>query len=113
MVLSDDRIVRFIKQPFWLTDLVYSAIATNAYCCFCFSFAIYAYVWFGMVGWPTEENLRSSTQKETFDGSRKDINAAINRVCESTGEHVGAFGYDPHFVDCSLICCFLFLQELK
>lgn len=83
----------------------------TAACVFLLQF--YAYVWFGMVGRPTEENLRSSTQKETFDGSRKDINAAINQVCEFTGEHLGAFGYDPHFVECSLICCFLFLQELK
>lgn len=26
-------------------------------------------------------------QKDTFDGSRKDFNAAIDRICEFTGEY--------------------------
>lgn len=30
----------------------------------------------------TDEN----SKKESFDGSRKDINAAIDRICEFTGE---------------------------
>lgn len=33
---------------------------------------------------PTEENSR----KESFDGSRKDINAAIDRICEFTGTKI-------------------------
>ncbi|KAL3814736.1 hypothetical protein ACJIZ3_016004 [Penstemon smallii] len=33
----------------------------------------------------TEEILRNSIQKDTFDGSRKDINAAIDQICEFTG----------------------------
>lgn len=32
----------------------------------------------------TDDNLR----KESFDGSRKDINAAIDRICEFTGENI-------------------------
>ncbi|CAI9286579.1 unnamed protein product [Lactuca saligna] len=32
----------------------------------------------------TNDNLR----KESFDGSRKDINAAIDRICEFTGENI-------------------------
>lgn len=34
-----------------------------------------------------DENSRSSMQKDTFDGSRKDFNVAIDRICEFTGEH--------------------------
>ncbi|XP_027114186.2 protein unc-13 homolog [Coffea arabica] len=48
---------------------------------------------------PTEENLRSSTQKETFDGSRKDINAAINRVCEFTGTKIIFWDLRESFID--------------
>lgn len=48
---------------------------------------------FGFLGRPKEENLRGSMQKETFDGSRKDINASIDRICEFTGEHLRAFLY--------------------
>lgn len=33
---------------------------------------------------PTEENSR----KESFDGSRKDVNAAIDRICEFTGTKI-------------------------
>jgi len=35
------------------------------------------------------DKLRSSVslQKDAFDGSRKDINAAIDRICEFTGKH--------------------------
>lgn len=32
----------------------------------------------------TDDNLR----KESFDGSRKDINVAIDRICEFTGENI-------------------------
>lgn len=35
----------------------------------------------------TDEKLRSSMQKDTFDGSRKDINAAIDRISEYTGKN--------------------------
>lgn len=31
------------------------------------------------------ENSKSSAKKVTFDGSRKDINAAMDRICEFTG----------------------------
>ena len=33
-----------------------------------------------------DENSASFKQKGTFDGSRKDINAAIDRICEFTGK---------------------------
>ncbi|XP_050386660.1 protein unc-13 homolog [Argentina anserina] len=35
-----------------------------------------------------DEKSKSSTQKETFDGSRQDINAAIDRICEFTGTKI-------------------------
>ncbi|XP_059652029.1 protein unc-13 homolog isoform X2 [Cornus florida] len=35
-----------------------------------------------------DENSRSFKQKDTFDGSRKDINAAIDRICEFTGTKI-------------------------
>ena len=34
---------------------------------------------------PVNGNSKNSTQKEGFDGSRKDINAAIDHMCEFTG----------------------------
>ncbi|KAL3537703.1 hypothetical protein ACH5RR_001069 [Cinchona calisaya] len=48
---------------------------------------------------PTEENLRSSTQKETFDGSRKDINASIDRICEFTGTKIIFWDLREAFID--------------
>lgn len=35
-----------------------------------------------------EEKSKSFTKNDTFDGSRKDINAAIDRICEFTGTFV-------------------------
>ncbi|TQE10263.1 hypothetical protein C1H46_004102 [Malus baccata] len=35
-----------------------------------------------------DEKSKSFTQKDTFDGSRKDINAAIDRICEFTGTKI-------------------------
>lgn len=32
------------------------------------------------------EKTKSVNQKESFEGSRKDINAALDRICEFTGE---------------------------
>jgi len=32
------------------------------------------------------EKSKSFNQKESFEGSRKDINAALDRICEFTGE---------------------------
>lgn len=36
-----------------------------------------------------DEKSKSFTQKDTFDGSRKDINAAIDQICEFTGTRYG------------------------
>jgi hypothetical protein len=33
-----------------------------------------------------DEKSKSFTRKDAFDGSRKDINAAIDRICEFTGK---------------------------
>lgn len=35
---------------------------------------------------PMEDSSRKSLQKDSFDGSRKDINAAIDHICEFTGK---------------------------
>lgn len=48
---------------------------------------------------PKEENMRSSTKKETFDGSRKDINLAIDRICEFTGMKVIFWDLREPFID--------------
>lgn len=49
----------------------------------------------------TNEKLRSSVslQKDTFDGSRKDINAAIDRICEFTGTKVIFWDLREPFID--------------
>lgn len=47
---------------------------------------------------PVEENLRSST-KDTFDGSRKDINAAIDQICEFTGTKTIFWDLREPFID--------------
>lgn len=40
-----------------------------------------------MVEKPVEEESKSGTKKkESFDGSRKDINIATDRICEFTGK---------------------------
>ncbi|KAK4476660.1 hypothetical protein RD792_015820 [Penstemon davidsonii] len=47
----------------------------------------------------TEENLRNSIQKDTFDGSRKDINAAIDQICEFTGTKTIFWDLREPFID--------------
>lgn len=47
----------------------------------------------------TDEKSRSSMQKDTFDGSRKDINAAIDRICEYTGTKVIFWDLREPFID--------------
>ncbi|PSS09914.1 Transcription elongation factor like, partial [Actinidia chinensis var. chinensis] len=47
----------------------------------------------------TDENPRSSAQKDTFDGSRKDINAAIDRICEFTGTKIVFWDLREAFID--------------
>ncbi|KAL6570127.1 Protein unc-13 [Orobanche minor] len=46
-----------------------------------------------------EDNLRSSVQKDRFDGSRKDINAAIDRLCEFTGTKTIFWDLRAPFID--------------
>ncbi|KAL2478154.1 hypothetical protein Fot_47168 [Forsythia ovata] len=48
---------------------------------------------------PMEENLRSSTKKDTFDGSRKDINAVIDQICEFTGTKTIFWDLREPFID--------------
>lgn len=40
-----------------------------------------------------DEKSKSFAQKDTFDGSRKDINAAIDRICEFTGTRISLFNH--------------------
>ncbi|CAL5381544.1 unnamed protein product [Camellia sinensis] len=47
----------------------------------------------------TDENSRSSSQMDTFDGSRKDINAAIDRICEFTGTKIVFWDLREAFID--------------
>ncbi|KAK9682773.1 hypothetical protein RND81_10G095200 [Saponaria officinalis] len=46
-----------------------------------------------------DEKSRSSNQGNTFDGSRKDINAAIDRVCEYTGTKIIFWELREPFID--------------
>ncbi|KAM2004381.1 hypothetical protein ACFX15_027837 [Malus domestica] len=46
-----------------------------------------------------DEKSKSFTQKDTFDGSRKDINAAIDRVCEFTGTKIIFWDLREPFID--------------
>ncbi|GLT88622.1 hypothetical protein SLE2022_066390 [Rubroshorea leprosula] len=46
-----------------------------------------------------DERSKSFTQKETFDGSRKDINAAIDRICELTGTKIIFWDLRDPFID--------------
>lgn len=48
---------------------------------------------------PMEDNLINSTQKDSFDGSRKDINAAIDQICEFTGTQTIFGGLREAFID--------------
>ncbi|KAK7833176.1 protein unc-13 homolog [Quercus suber] len=45
------------------------------------------------------EKSKSFTQKDTFDGSRKDINAAIDRICEFTGTKIIFWDLRDQFID--------------
>ncbi|GFP93431.1 hypothetical protein PHJA_001487500 [Phtheirospermum japonicum] len=44
-------------------------------------------------------NSRSSIQKDSFDGSRKDINAAIDQICEFTGTKTIFWDLREPFID--------------
>ncbi|KAL6495753.1 Protein unc-13 [Orobanche gracilis] len=48
---------------------------------------------------PMEDNLSSSVQKDSFDGSRKDINAAIDQLCEFTGTKTIFWDLRAPFID--------------
>ncbi|KAK6163086.1 hypothetical protein DH2020_002927 [Rehmannia glutinosa] len=48
---------------------------------------------------PMEGNLRNSIQKDSFDGSRKDINAAIDQICEFTGTKTIFWDLREQFID--------------
>lgn len=41
---------------------------------------------FGSAEKTLDEKSKSFSQRNTFEGSRKDFNAAIDRICEYTGE---------------------------
>ncbi|GMY22793.1 protein unc-13 homolog isoform X1 [Fagus crenata] len=45
------------------------------------------------------EKSKSFTQKDTFVGSRKDINAAIDRICEFTGTKIIFWDLKDRFID--------------
>ncbi|KAI3445159.1 hypothetical protein Pfo_001824 [Paulownia fortunei] len=49
---------------------------------------------------PMEDNSRNSIQKDSFDGSRKDINAAIDQICEFTGTKTIFWDLRESFIDC-------------
>ncbi|XP_062093119.1 protein unc-13 homolog [Humulus lupulus] len=46
-----------------------------------------------------DERSKSFVQKDTFDGSRKDINAAIDRICEFTGTKIVFWDLREPFID--------------
>ncbi|KAH9686352.1 protein unc-13-like [Citrus sinensis] len=46
-----------------------------------------------------EEKSKSFTKNDTFDGSRKDINAAIDRICEFTGTKIIFWDLREPFID--------------
>ncbi|KAG8391105.1 hypothetical protein BUALT_Bualt01G0153200 [Buddleja alternifolia] len=48
---------------------------------------------------PMEDHLRNSIKKDTFDGSRKDINAAIDHICEFTGTKTIFWDLREPFID--------------
>ncbi|KAL8529284.1 hypothetical protein ACS0TY_006637 [Phlomoides rotata] len=48
---------------------------------------------------PKEDNSRKSIQKDSFDGSRKDINAAIDQICEFTGTKIIFWDLREPFID--------------
>ncbi|KAK4414285.1 protein unc-13 [Sesamum alatum] len=46
-----------------------------------------------------EDNSRNSIKKDSFDGSRKDINAAIDQICEFTGTKTIFWDLREPFID--------------
>ncbi|KAG6424824.1 hypothetical protein SASPL_115244 [Salvia splendens] len=48
---------------------------------------------------PVNGNSKNSTQKDGFDGSRKDINAAIDHMCEFTGTKTIFWDLREQFID--------------
>ncbi|KAK6928926.1 hypothetical protein RJ641_005131 [Dillenia turbinata] len=46
-----------------------------------------------------DEKSRSSTKKDAFDGSRRDINAAIDQICELTGTKIVFWDLREPFID--------------
>ncbi|KAK1293553.1 hypothetical protein QJS10_CPB17g01665 [Acorus calamus] len=57
------------------------------------AFQVYTQLIVDKLGLSKDDKMRSSAsvkQKNAFDGSRKDINAAVDRICEFTGKHHGA-----------------------
>ncbi|KAJ4977919.1 hypothetical protein NE237_008699 [Protea cynaroides] len=46
-----------------------------------------------------DDKMRSSVQKDAFDGSRKDINAGIDRICEFTGTKIIFWDLREQFID--------------
>jgi len=62
-----------------------------------------------------DEKSKSFSQKDTFEGSRKIINAAMDRICEYTGENMNLC----LFLTCKsnfsnhLVGLIIHLQELK
>lgn len=48
---------------------------------------------------PMDEKQRSFIQKDSFDGSRKDINAAIDRICEFTGTKIVFWDLREQFIE--------------
>ncbi|VFQ94801.1 unnamed protein product [Cuscuta campestris] len=47
----------------------------------------------------TDVGIKNSVQKNTFDGSRKDINAAIDQICEFTGTKIIFWDLREPFID--------------
>ncbi|XP_031373592.1 protein unc-13 homolog isoform X2 [Punica granatum] len=47
----------------------------------------------------TNEKSKSMTRKDTFDGSRKDMNAAIDRICEFTGTKIVFWDLRDPFIE--------------
>ncbi|CAI9102753.1 OLC1v1001072C1 [Oldenlandia corymbosa var. corymbosa] len=48
---------------------------------------------------PKEGQVKSSIQKETFDGGRKDLNAAIDKICEFTGTKIVFWDLREPFIE--------------
>lgn len=100
--LRGKSIRRFFQIPFWYyygwkisnNSTCFSVVTENLAAIngvlFLFFVVLNACGFFSS-GRPKGVNMRSSTKKETFDGCRKDVNLAIDRICEFTGEHLCNF----------------------